>query len=247
MMKIRGSITDFVEKADFLEGDRQFTQFSTNRQIRVLVVDDHVVVRKGIQMIVGTEPTIEIIGEATDGQEAVRLVKSLQPDVVLMDLILSQEDGIEAIGEIKHDCPTIKIVVLTTFEDNIRIHAAMEAGADGYLLKDSDGEALLQAIQGVHQGQMPLHPRVARHLFRGRLTQVDKNRLDCLTEREKEVLQLVATGSSNKMVAQALNLSIGTVKVHLRNILRKLSVYSRTEAAVWASQVGLISSPDEAI
>jgi DNA-binding NarL/FixJ family response regulator len=215
-------------------------------QIRVLIVDDHAVVRKGIQMLISTEPTIQIIGEAVDGQDAVRQVKTLQPDIVLMDLVFPQEDGIEAIVQIKHDCPNIKIIVLTTFEDNVRINAAMNAGADGYLLKDADGEALLQAIQAVQQGEMPLHPRIARYLFRGGMRQDDTNGFSRLTEREKEVLQLVAKGLSNKAVAQALSLSEGTIKVYLSNILGKLSVSSRTEAAVWASQSGLVT-PDTVI
>jgi RNA polymerase sigma factor (sigma-70 family) len=216
-------------------------------QIRVLIVDDHAVVRKGIQMIVETEPSMRVVGEAKDGQEAVRQVKSLHPDVVLMDLVMPQEDGIKATAQIKRDCPHVKVIVLTTFEDNVRINSAMEAGADGYLLKDADGEALLQAIQAAQRGDMPLHPRVARHLFSNGLKQAETNELERLTEREKEVLQLVAKGLSNKAVAQALNVSEGTIKVHLSNILGKLCVSSRTEAAVWASQAGLISTDDEAL
>jgi DNA-binding NarL/FixJ family response regulator len=213
-------------------------------QIRVLIVDDHIVVRKGIRMIVETEPTMRIIGEAKDGQEAVRQVKGLRPDVILMDLVLPQEDGIEAIIKIRRIDPNVKIIVLTTFEDSIRINAAMEAGADGYLLKDADGEVLLQAIQAVRQGDMPLHPRVARQLFKGMTQQVDANGNGHLTEREKEVLQLVTRGMSNKAVAQVLHLSEGTVKVHISNILGKLNVSSRTEAAVRASQMGLVSSEE---
>lgn len=210
------------------------------KRIRVLVVDDHTVVRKGIEMLVGTEPTIQIIGEAKDGQTAIQRAKNLRPDVILMDLVLPQADGIEAITWIKRDCPSVKIIVLTTFEDNIRINAALEAGADGYLLKDADGEALLQAIQAVQRGDMPLHPRVARYLFKAGLKPVEINGTERLTGREKEVLQLVAKGLSNKEVAHNLSLSEGTVKLHLSHILGKLSMSSRTEAAVWASQAGLV-------
>ncbi len=214
-------------------------------QIRILIVDDHDVVRKGIQMIVSTEPTIQVVGEAKDGQEAVRQAKSLQPDIILMDLVMPQGDGIEAIAEIKHDYPQIKIIALTTFEDNVRINGAMEAGVDGYLLKDADGEVLLQAIQAAYRGDMPLHPRVARHLFRGMTSHCDTNGDEYLTEREKEVLRLMTRGLSNKDIGQALNLSEGTVKIHVSSILGKLSVSSRTEAAVRAVQMGLVSLDEE--
>ena len=210
------------------------------KQIRVLIVDDHAVVRKGIQMMVSTEPAIQVVGEAKDGLDAMSQVKELQPDLVLMDLVMPREDGVEAIIEIKRYDPSIKIIVLTTFEEDVRISAAMEAGANGYLLKDADGEALLQAIQAVQQGDMPLHPRVARHLFKGIVGPVETDPLERLTEREKEVLILVAKGLSNRAVAEALDLSQGTVKIHVSNILSKLNVSSRTEAAVWAVQIGLV-------
>lgn len=212
------------------------------KQIRVLIADDHEVVRQGIRMIVSTEPAIQVVGEAKDGLEAVSQVKSLQPDLVLMDLVMPHEDGIEAIVEVKCYNPNIKIIVLTTFEEDDRISAALEAGADGYLLKDADGEVLLQAIKAVQHGDMPLHPRVARHLFKGIMGQVEADRLERLTEREKEVLTLVAKGWSNRAVAEALDLSQGTVKIHVSNILSKLNVSTRTEAAVWAAQVGLVST-----
>jgi DNA-binding NarL/FixJ family response regulator len=213
------------------------------KPIRVLIADDHAVVRKGIQMIVNTEPAIEMIGEAEDGQSAFRQVESLQPDVVLMDLVMPGEDGIKVITQIKHMWPDIKVIVLTTFGDEGRINAALEAGADGYLLKDADGEALLRAIKTVQQGDMPLHPRVARHFVNAATQQVDTNGFDCLTEREKEVLRLVAKGLSNKAISQALDLKEGTVKIYVSNILAKLNVATRTEAAVWAIQMGLVS-PD---
>jgi NarL family two-component system response regulator LiaR len=211
---------------------------------RVLIVDDHAVVRKGIQMFLATEPSIQVIGEAGDGQEAIRKATNLQPDVILMDLVMPQGNGIQAIAKIKRRVPNVKIIVLTTFKDQARVNAAIQAGADGYLLKDADGEALLQAIHAVQQGDVPLHPHVARHLVSSITKQQDVNGIGCLTEREKEVLRLVAKGLSNKAVAQALNLCEGTVRVHVSNILGKLGASSRTEAAVRALQVGLIS-PDE--
>jgi len=211
------------------------------KQIRILIVDDHAVVLKGLQMIMNTEPTIQVVGEAKNGHEAVSQVKNLQPDIVLMDLVMPQVDGLEAMVEIKHEYPNVKIIVLTTFEDDARIRSAMEVGADGYLLKDADGESLLQAIHAVQRGDMPLHPRVARNLFRNGTGHIDTNGIGRLTEREKEVLLLVAKGLSNREVAQTLNLSEGTIKVHVSNILGKLNFSSRTEAAVWAAKVGLVA------
>jgi len=213
--------------------------------IRVLIVDDHVVVRKGIQMFLGIEPSVQVIGEAVDGQEAVHKAKSLKPDVILMDLVMPGRDGIEAIADIKHSIPHVKIIVLTTFQDEARVNAAIEAGADGYLLKDADGDELIQAIHTVRQGDMPLHPHVARHLVRG-TAKYEEGGAGPLTKRQKEVLQLVARGLNNKSVAQDLNISEGTVKVHISNILSRLNVSCRTEAAVWAIRTGLISPEHDA-
>jgi NarL family two-component system response regulator LiaR len=210
-------------------------------QIRVLIVDDHAVVRKGIQMFLSTEPCIQAVGEAEDGQDAVRKAKSLKPDVVLMDLVMPKGDGVEAIAKIKRCVPTAKIIVLTTFKDGARINAAIQAGADGYLLKDADGDALLQAIHAVQQGDVPLHPYVTRHLVSNVTKHRDTTGMGHLTEREREVLGLVAKGLSNKAVARALNLSEGTARIHVSNILGKLNALSRTEAAVRAVQLGLIS------
>ena len=211
--------------------------------IRVLTVDDHLVVRQGIRMIVGTDSTIQIVGEAKDGQSAFYQVEKLQPDVVLMDLVMPNVDGLEAMVRIKRGHPQTKVVVLTTFEDVDKIKAAMEAGADGFLLKDADGDALLNAIQTAYRGEMPLHPRIARHLFnKNTPADIASNRIDNLTEREKDVLEFVVKGLSNKEVARALNISEGTVKIHVSNILGKLNVSSRTEAAVKAAHMGIARS-----
>jgi DNA-binding NarL/FixJ family response regulator len=207
---------------------------------RVLIVDDHLVVRRGIQMLLDTDDSIRLVGEAENGRDAVRNAKALQPDVILMDLVMPNGDGIESIAEIKRSIPNVKIIVLTTFGDEPRAKAALEAGADGYLLKDADGEALLQAIGAVQRGDMPIHPHVAPHLIRNRTRLQGSGRIAFLTEREKEVLQLVAQGLSNKAIAEALNLSPGTVKVHVSNILSKLNVSSRTEASVLALRSSLI-------
>jgi NarL family two-component system response regulator LiaR len=208
---------------------------------RVLIVDDHSVVRKGIQMFLATEPSIQVVGEAGDGQGAIRKATDLRPDVILMDLVMPHGDGVEAIAEIKRRIPNVKIIVLTTFKDEARVNAALQAGADGYLLKDADGDALLQAIHTVQQGNAPLDPCVARHLVSNVTQQKDADGIKNLTEREKEVLSLVAQGLSNRAVARALNLSEGTARIHVSNILGKLNALSRTEAAVRAVQMGLIS------
>ena len=209
------------------------------KQIRILIVDDHTVVRQGIRMMVSTEPTLQIIGEANNGREAVDQARSLRPDVVLLDLVMPDEDGIEALLEIKQSYPAMKVIVLTTFADEDRINTAMTAGADGYLLKDADGEALLRALHSVQNGELPLHPRVARHLIEGVIHRNKPSRADELTEREKEILELLATGLSNKEMAQTLHLAEGTVKVYVSKILRKFNVSNRTEAAMHAKQNSL--------
>jgi len=214
-------------------------------QIGLLIVDDHVVVRKGIEMIVNTIPSIQIVGEAEDGLSAVRQAASLQPDVILMDLVMPDGDGIDAIAEIKRDYPHIKIIVLTTYEDKLRINAAIDAGADGYLLKNADGKELLQAIQQVQQGAMPLNPRVARQLLKNDTAGRHVNGDIYLTPRELDVLQLVAQGLNNKEIGQTLHLSESTVKVYVSKILRKLNVVSRTEAAVKAMQLDLVPAADK--
>jgi len=216
---------------------------------RILIVDDHYFVRKGIQMFLDTEPSIEVVGEAKDGQEAFHQAERLQPDVILMDLAMPGEDGLKAITRIKRRFPMIKIIVLTMYEHEAKVKAAIEeVGADGYLLKEADDSTLLQAIEAVQRGEVPLHPRVTKYFvghIGGRNSYV--NNIVHLTEREKQVLQLVAKGLSNKAAAEILHLSSGTVKIHVSNILNKLNVSSRTEAAIQAMQMGLITIDDEPV
>lgn len=207
---------------------------------RLMIVDDHALVRKGIIMYLGIEESIEIVGEANNGCEAVRLAKLFCPDVILLDLVMPQGDGLEAIGHLKQDMPEVKIIVLTTFDDESRVKAALKAGAHGYLLKDADGATLLQAIQAVQKGGVPLHPTITQHLLKDSQTN-GHNGHSCLSKRETEVLRLVARGVSNKEIAQALQLTTGTVKIHVSNILTKLHMASRTEAAAWAIQAGLLA------
>lgn len=208
------------------------------KPVRLLIVDDHALARKGILMFLNTEPAVEIVGEATDGQEAIQMAQRLQPDFILLDLVMPGIDGIEATAQIKQILPNVKIIILTTFGTKNKFEAAMEAGADGYLLKDADGAVLLQAIEAIQQGDLPLHPDVTPHLIKKTYRSADEE----LTQREQEVLQLVAKGWHNKAIAQELNISRGTVKVHISSILSKLNVTSRTEAAMLAIKEGFTST-----
>lgn len=211
---------------------------------RLLLVDDHVIVRKGVLLFLDSEPSIEVVGEANNGHDAVTLAKSAKPDVVLMDLVMPQGNGIEAIIELKKCLPKAKIIVLTTFNDKEKVRAAMKAGAHGYLLKDADGPALLQAIETVQKGQMSLHPSVNDILVQDLAQKINRNGAKSLTDREQEILGLVGKGMSNKDVAEKLTITEGTVKVHVSRILGKLGAKSRTEATLRAIDMGLIS-PDQ--
>lgn len=208
---------------------------------KLLIVDDHTVVRRGIEMIISTEPGLNVIGEAKDGQEAFDKVKELQPDIVLMDLNMPKLNGIEAIMRIKEGSPKTKVLVLTAYLDSERVSAAMEAGADGYTLKEVDGHNLIEAIRFVSQGGMSLHPQAAQFLFRSaKPAEPEPTEEINLTDRELNVLELITQGLSNKKIAEQLNLSIGTIKSHVSSILGKLNVTSRTEAAVKATQLEIV-------
>jgi NarL family two-component system response regulator LiaR len=218
-----------------------------NEPIRVLVADDHVVVRTGIRAVLSTEPGIEVVGEAADGAEAVAAARGLAPDVVLMDLVMPTMNGIEALRQILADQPGVRILVLTSFATDDQVLPAIKAGALGYLLKDSGPEELVRAIRQVHRGESSLHPRVARQV----LDEVARpavaparDPVDPLTGRELEVLRLVARGLSNDEIAATLVLSEATVRVHVSSILRKLQLASRTQAALYALRQGLASLAD---
>lgn len=217
------------------------------KQTRVLIVDDHYFVRKGIEIFLDAEPSIQVVGEAGNGHEAISQAEKLQPDVILMDLSMSQGGGITATATIKRQFPNIKIIILTMHEQETKVIEAMvEAGADGYILKGEDEDGLIKAIEAVQQGEVPLHPRIAGHLVKGAAGHSKKaNQLiTSLTEREKQVLQLISKGLSNKEAAEILNVSSGTVKIHVSHILNKLNASSRTEAAVRAIQMSLIVPSD---
>jgi NarL family two-component system response regulator LiaR len=213
--------------------------------IRVLVADDHAVVRKGIRALLATEPDLEVVGEAEDGRVAVAEVERLDPDVILMDLVMPEMDGIEAIQRITARDPEARILVLTSFAADDKLFPAIKAGASGYLLKDSDPKDLVGAIRQVYRGESSLHPTIARKLLQELSQPPERGPApESLTERELEVLRLVAQGRSNRQIAAQLVISDATVRTHVSNILGKLHLASRTQAALYALQAGLASLDD---
>lgn len=205
--------------------------------IRVLLVDDHSVVRQGLKMFLNLDPALEIVGEAANGAEGVRLAHELQPDVILMDLLMPVMDGITAISTIRRELPDIEIVALTSVLDDSSVFGAVRAGAIGYLLKDTEAGELNRAIKAAAAGQVQLSPAAAARLMRE--VRAPENP-ESLTERENDVLKLVATGMSNKEIAMELGIGEKTVKTHVSNILSKLGVLSRTQAALHAVRMGLV-------
>jgi NarL family two-component system response regulator LiaR len=213
-----------------------------SERIRVLIADDHVVVRKGVRALLATEPGLEVVGEATNGAEAVGAAERLDPDVILMDLVMPEVDGIEAVRRIMSARPQSRILVLTSFATDDQIFPALKAGALGYLLKDSSPEDLIQAIRQVHRGESSLHPTIARKVLQELSRPPQRPPTpEPLTEREMEVLRLVAQGQSNQEIARALVVSEATVRTHVSSILSKLHLASRTQAALYALREGLAS------
>jgi len=213
-----------------------------NKPIRVLIVDDHPIVRKGLRTLLDNEPDFQCVGEASNGEEAIELAMRLQPDVTLMDLVMSPVDGVEAIQRIKNQRPSACILVLTTFADDDNVFPAIKAGASGYILKDIPPEELLQAIQDVSAGWPFLHPTIATRLMREiNQTNSPPENTDPLTERELEVLRLTARGLTNQEIALELNVSERTVTTHISNILDKLHLANRTQATLYALRKGIAS------
>jgi DNA-binding NarL/FixJ family response regulator len=208
-----------------------------NPAIRVLLVDDHAIVREGLRTLLSEEPELEVVGEAANGAEAVALTQALHPDVILMDLVMPEMDGIEAMRGIRDVSPASRVLVLTSFGDNQHVRDAIQAGAVGYLLKDVLKADLLQAIRAAAQGQPMLHPEAQRQLMRQVITPV-RSLLDDLTPRECDVLRLIVCGQNNKEIAATLHVTEGTVKGHVSAILSKLGVADRTQAALYAVKHG---------
>jgi two-component system, NarL family, response regulator LiaR len=207
--------------------------------IRVLVVDDHPVVRQGLRSFLQTVDGIEVVGEAADGDEATKLAAALDPDVVLMDLSMPTVDGIEATRRITAASTTTKVIALTSFATDDKVFPAIRAGAAGYLLKEAEPAEVAEAIAKVHRGEPILHPSIAERLMREVAASTPRaNRTD-LTGRELEVLRLIAAGRSNREISRELGVAEKTVKTHVSNVLSKLGVQDRTQAALYAVQHGL--------
>ena len=214
-------------------------------KIRILIADDHAVVREGTRQFLEREEDLEVVGEAADGAEAVRLVGSLSPDVAIMDISMPNVDGIEATRQIKAKYPKVAVFILSAYDDDQFVFSLLEAGAAGYLLKSVRGNELVNAIREVSAGESVLHPTIARKVL-NRFTHVagdtqNQKAQNVLTEREIEVLQLAAQGSSNQQIADSLYLSLRTVQSHLNHIFNKLQVSSRTEAVVHALKEGWVT------
>ncbi len=214
-------------------------------KIRVLIADDHLIVRKGIGSLLSTEDDIDVIGEAADGAETVAQAQRLKPDVILMDLVMPEMDGIEATRQITAGVPGTRVLVLTSFAADDKVFPAIQAGALGYLLKDSSPDDLVQAIHRVHRGEPSLEASIARKVL-AEMVSGPKKPLsqDPLSERELEILRLIARGCSNKEIAERLVIADITVRSHVSNILGKLHLASRTQAALYALREGIASLDD---
>lgn len=211
--------------------------------IRVLIVDDHRVVRQGLRTFLELQEDISVVGEAEDGQMAVELVRQFQPHVVLMDLVMPRLDGISATRQVKSLSPEVKVIALTSFAEDDKVFPAIQAGASSYLLKDVSPESLVEAIRAAFRGEARLHPEIARKLMEQVARQSGSSRqppVDSLTEREGDVIRLVARGCSNQAIAEELFISEKTVKTHVSNMLAKLQLEDRTQLAIYAIKKGLV-------
>jgi len=207
--------------------------------IRIVIADDHSVVRQGLRMFLGLDPELDVVGEAANGVEAVALAQQHQPDVVLMDLLMPEMDGISATALIRREVPKTVVLMLTSVLEDEQVIGAIRAGAIGYLLKDTEANELRDAIKAAAAGQVQLSPKAAARLMR----EVNApHSPEVLTERETEVLRLLAMGQANKEIARSLQIGEKTVKTHVSNILGKLGLHSRTQAALYAVRIGLVSA-----
>lgn len=214
--------------------------------IRVLVVDDHAIIREGLRAVLAVVPDIELVGEAADGEKAISLTASLQPDVIVIDLVMPGIDGIEAIEYIAREHPETRILVLTTFAGEDLLFPAIKAGALGYQLKDSKSEDLIRSIREVYHGESSLHPKIARKVLQEikKPSQAPRT-MDPLTARELEVLRLIAEGADNATIAGQMVISEATVRSHLSHILDKLHLANRTQAALYALREGIASLDED--
>jgi two-component system, NarL family, response regulator LiaR len=210
--------------------------------IRIVIADDHSVVRQGLRMFLGLDSELEVVGEAANGAEALRMARQLRPDVVLMDLLMPVMDGIAATAAIRSELPDTEVLALTSVLEDASVVGAVRAGAIGYLLKDTQADALCLAIKAAAAGQVQLTPRAAARLMQAVSAPESPEEL---TERETEVLRLLAQGQSNKQIARNLQIGEKTVKTHVSNILSKLGVQSRTQATLYAIRIGLVSASPE--
>ena len=213
--------------------------------IRVVIADDHSIVRKGIQALLAHEHDIEVVGDVGDGAAAVAETIRLKPDVLLIDLVMPVMDGVEAIWRICRDVPTAKILVLTSFVSDDKLFPAIRAGASGYLLKESDPQDLISAIHRIHDGELCVHPSIARKMWQEVAHPSEHTSpLEVLSEREVQILQLAARGWRNSRIADELQISEATVRTHVSHILSKLALDSRTQAVLFALREGLASLSD---
>ncbi len=214
-----------------------------SEKIKVLIVDDHKVVRQGLRTFLELQEDVLVVGEAEDGQAAVEMVRQLNPNVVLMDLVMPRLDGISATRQVKSLGSNVKVIALTSFTEDDKVFPAIQAGASSYLLKDVSPDDLVDAIRAAHRGEARLHPDIARKLMEQVTRQADSRRdspAEDITEREKEVVRLVAQGRSNQEIARELVISEKTVKTHVSNILGKLQLQDRTQLAIYAIKKGLV-------
>ena len=211
------------------------------KPIRVLIADDHEIVREGLRNLFRGEPDIEVVAEARDGAEALRAAQEHRPDVALMDLVMPETDGLEATRRMREVSPETRVLVLTSFAEDRQVHEALRCGAAGYLLKDVSRQDLLRAIRDVREGLPALHPEAQRLLMRRVAPDPARSMLEDLTAREREVLELMAKGRGNRAIAEALFLSEGTVKGYVSIIFGKLGVQDRTQAALWAVKHGIVT------
>ena len=218
-----------------------------DERISVLVVDDHAVVRRGLLAFLASEPDLEVVGDAGGGTQALELLARLdaegrRPDVVLMDLQMEPVDGIESTRQVRDRYEDVEVVALTSFGEEARVHAALEAGASGYLLKDADADEVAAAIRAAHRGELQLDPAVARRLMSSLRAAPRNDLMAELTSRELEVLRLVGAGKANKEIAAELLIGERTARTHVSSILAKLGLTSRTQAALWAVREGLVDA-----